>query len=48
MHYFKIWDNGALVRDLVPVLDPDDIPAMYDQVEKRLYYNLGSGQFITP
>lgn len=41
----RITNNGALVRDFVPVLDPKGVPAMYDNVEKKLYYNKGSGNF---
>lgn len=45
-YYFKQYDlNGTLVRDFIPVLDPNGTPAMYDQVEKKLYYNAGTGTF---
>ena len=47
MYYFKIWDNDKLVRDFIPVLDPDGTPAMLDRVENKLYYNQGTGQFKT-
>lgn len=39
----KIWLGGDLKRDFVPCLDPDDAPAMYDRVEKKYFYNGGSG-----
>ena len=42
----KIYDNDILVRDFIPVLDPDGVPCMYDKVEQKLYYNQGTGQFI--
>ena len=42
----KLYDNGTLVRDLVPVLDNEGIPCMYDRQNDRLYYNDGTGQFI--
>ncbi len=45
IYNFKIWDNAALVRDFIPVLDPDGTPAMLDRVEPKLYYNQGSGEF---
>ena len=44
--YFQIYDNDTLVRDFVPVLDKDDIPCMYDKVERKFYYNQGTGDFI--
>ena len=45
-YYFQIYDNDTLVRDFIPVLDPDGIPCMYDKVERKFYYNAGTGQFI--
>ena len=44
-YLFQIRDNGVLVRDFIPVLDPNGVPAMLDRVEPKLYYNQGSGQF---
>ena len=41
----KIWDNEVLVRDIIPVLDWNDVPCMYDKVTGELFYNLGTGEF---
>ncbi len=41
------YKNGILVRDFIPVLSPDGVPAMFDRVEKKLYYNQGTGTFKT-
>ena len=47
IYYLKIWDsNDILVRDFIPVLDKNGTPCMYDRVEKKFYYNAGTGQFI--
>ena len=46
IYYFKIYDNGTLVRDFIPVLDTYGIPCMYDLVENKYYYNAGTGDFI--
>lgn len=44
--YCKIWDeNNKLVRYLIPVFNEDLTPCMYDLVEKKYYYNEGTGQF---
>lgn len=40
----KIWRNNVLVRDFIPVVK-DGIGYMFDKVEKKLYGNLGEGQF---
>ena len=46
LYYFKIWDNGTLVRDFVPALNPDGKIGMYDLVGGRFYENAGTGTFI--
>lgn len=45
IYYFKLWNNGALVRDFVPYLDASGRPCMWDKVEGKPYYNLGTGEF---
>lgn len=42
----KIWDNGTIVRDFIPVLDMNDVPCMYDKVTDELFYNAGTGEFL--
>ena len=47
----KIYNNDILVRDFVPVIDEKYIACMFDKVEKKCYYNQGSGCFffdVTP
>lgn len=46
IYSFKIWENGNLVRDFIPVLDMNDIPCMYDKVTDELFYNQGTGEFL--
>ena len=46
VYKFKLTDNDVLVRDMIPVLDMDGTPCMYDKVEGKFYYNQGTGQFI--
>ena len=43
----KIWNNGTLVRDMIPVVDANNTPAMFDKVSGRFFYNAGSGNFTT-
>lgn len=46
IHYFKMWNGeGEMVIDLVPVLDADGSPCMFDKVSRRCFYNVGSGTF---
>ena len=45
IYYAKIWENNTLVRDFIPCLDSNNIPCMYDKVEGKAYYNLGTDEF---
>ena len=42
----KIYDNDTLVRDYVPVIDSSSRPCLFDKVEKKCYYNQGTGEFL--
>jgi len=45
IYYCKIWESDTLVRDIIPVLDGNNVPCMYDRVTNTFYYNQGSGSF---
>lgn len=45
LYAFKMWDNGILVRDFIPVLDLNNEPCLYDKVTKELFYNQGLQSF---
>ncbi len=52
MYYFKMWNNGTLIRDFVPILSPESSKGggeacMFDKVTKKLFCNAGSGNFKT-
>lgn len=42
----KIYDNDVLIRDMIPVLDKNGVACMYDKVNKKFYYNSGTGNFL--
>ena len=44
-YYAKFWDGDTLVRDLIPVLDWNMKPCMYDKVTGAKFYNEGTGEF---
>jgi hypothetical protein len=46
LYSFRIWDNGELVRDFIPVLDLNDVACLYDKVTDELFYNQGKGEFL--
>jgi len=39
--------NGVLARKFIPVVDANGVACMFDEVEEKLYYNLGTGTFTT-
>ena len=41
----KIYDNGLLVRDFVPVKNDQDQVGLYDLVNEQFYANAGTGAF---
>lgn len=43
--YFKLYNNAGILCDLIPVLDADGTPCMYDKVSRKCFYNSGKGTF---
>ena len=46
VYYCKIWENGVLIRDMIPCKNPSNVVGMYDTVNNVFYSNAGSGSFI--
>ena len=42
----KLWDNGVLIRDLVPCKNASNVVGMYDLVNDAFYQNAGTGDFV--
>ena len=40
-----MYDGDTLIRDFIPILDENDVAYLYDKVEKKCYYNAGTGTF---
>lgn len=45
IYEWKYWKNGVLTQHLIPVIDNNDVPCMYDTIGNTFYYNLGTGTF---
>lgn len=45
LYSLKIYKNNNLIRDFIPVKDENNIVCLYDKVEDKYYYNIGSGTF---
>ena len=46
IYLLQIWDNDILVRDMIPALDYNNTPCMFDRVENKFYYNTGSTTLV--
>ena len=45
LYYCKIWDNGSLVRNLIPAKNSSGTLGLYDAVNNVFYTNAGTGIF---
>ena len=46
IYYLKIYNNGTLIRNLLPCKNENGMVGMYDIIEKKFYNNNGTGTFI--
>lgn len=46
LQYCKIWENGVLIRDFIPVKDFNEVICLLDKLSGKFYYNKGTGTFI--
>lgn len=46
MGKFTIKNNGVTKVELIPMLDDNNRPCMYDNISNRYYYNEGTGEFL--
>lgn len=42
----QIYDNGNLIRDFIPCIDPTGVVGLYDLVDGKFYGNAGTGIFF--
>jgi len=45
LYEWKYYQNGELKQWLIPVLDSNSVPCLYDKVSGTLIYNAGTGSF---
>lgn len=46
IYYFKVWESGSLIQDLIPVQRTSDgVYGMFDLVSKTFFTNAGTGNF---
>ena len=47
VYYCKIWENGVLVRNMIPCKNNSNVAGLYDTVNGVFYTNAGTGTFNT-
>ena len=47
IYSLQIFNKTTVVRDFAPVLDNNGVAGMYDKVSEQIFYNEGTGKFIT-
>lgn len=47
IEYIKMWENGVLIRDFIPVQKDDGVVCLYDKQNKQYYTNAGTGVFMS-
>lgn len=45
LYRFKIYNGNILKKDLIPALDDNNRPCMYDAITDNTFYNQGTGEF---
>ena len=48
LYALKLYVDGDLVRDYIPVLDINDRPCLFDKVSNTFFYNQGTGEDFIP
>ena len=43
--WYKMRDNGVLIRDYIAVIDPNGVACLFDNISETYFYNAGSGDF---
>ena len=46
IYSFTISKDGNKIMNLIPAINPNGIPCMYDTVSKQTFYNAGTGNFL--
>lgn len=46
IYSFTISKDGEKIMNLIPALDRNGTPCMYDTVSKKTFYNAGTGEFL--
>ena len=45
IYFFRLFNGQELAQELIPVLDENGVPCMYDKISQGCLYNSGTGTF---
>ena len=45
LYYFKLYDNGVLIRDFIPCKNASGVVGLWDDANSKFYTNAGTGVF---
>ena len=45
IYYFRAYENDELIQELLPCLDDNNVPCMYNTISGEYFYNQGEGNF---
>lgn len=48
IYSYRVSQGSDIIMDLIPCLDQNDNPCMYDLVSQKPFYNSGTGNFLFP
>lgn len=46
IRFFSFFENGSTVMNLIPCLDSNGTPCMFDTIKRKTFYNAGTGDFL--
>ena len=46
VYSFMIYENGNLIRNMIPILDKNNVPCMWDKITGQFFYNVGTENFV--
>ena len=46
IYSFMVYDNGNLIRNMIPILDKNNVPCMWDKITGQFFYNAGTENFV--
>lgn len=46
LYEVEITEDKTIIKDFIPVLDENNVVCLYDKIDRKYYYNQGTGEFL--